>query len=117
MRTQDIQYPYNGSQAQGYLARPDSDSPVPGIIVIQEWWGLNDHIKDVSRRFADVGFVALAPDLYHGKVVKEPNDAQKAAMELDRERAAKEMAGAATYLKAQSYVMPKKIGIVGFCMG
>ena len=117
MRSQDVTFKSNGSEANGYFARPDSDQPGLGIVVIQEWWGLNDHIRDVTRRFAEQGFVALAPDLYHGKIVAEPNDAQKAAMELDRERASKDISGAAAYLKAQPYVVPKNIGIIGFCMG
>jgi carboxymethylenebutenolidase len=117
MRGQDIQFKSNSIDANGYLARPDQDDPGPGLVVIQEWWGLNEHIRNVTRRFADQGFVALAPDLYHGKVVAEPNDAQKAAMELDRGRALKEIMGAVAYLKAQPYVVPKRIGVVGFCMG
>jgi carboxymethylenebutenolidase len=117
MRTEMIDYPSNGSSASGFLARPDSDAPVPGIVVIQEWWGLNDHIKDVATRVAAAGFVALAPDLYHGVVTTEPDEARKEAMSLDRARAQKEIDGAASFLKAQPYVMPKQIGVVGFCMG
>jgi len=119
MRSQMVQFASNGSQAAGYLARPDSNEPAPGVVVIQEWWGLDDHIKDIANRFAESGFVALAPDLYHGKVVPitEPNEAQKALMALDRERAQKEINGAAAWLKAQSYVVPKRVGVVGFCMG
>ncbi|MCC7445917.1 MAG: dienelactone hydrolase family protein [Anaerolineae bacterium] len=117
MRTQNIQFPSNDQQGAGYLARPDSDEPKPGVVVIQEWWGLNAHIRDVTERFAKEGFVALAPDLYHGKVVAEPNDAQKAAMELDRSRAIQEIDGAVAYLEAQPYVSPKQIGVIGFCMG
>ncbi len=96
---------------------PGSDEPKPGVVVIQEWWGLNAHIKDITHRLAAQGYVALAPDLYHGAVVAEPDDARKAAMEMDRERAGKEIDAAVTYLKAQKYVIPKKIGVVGFCMG
>ncbi|MEP7287945.1 MAG: dienelactone hydrolase family protein [Chloroflexota bacterium] len=117
MRSEDIEFKSNGDQASGFLVRPDSDDPVPGVVVIQEWWGLNAHIRDVTTRVAAEGFVALAPDLYHGKVVAEPNDAQKASMELDRPRAMREIGGAAAYLKAQPYVAPKTIGIIGFCMG
>ncbi len=117
MRTQNVQFPSNGERGSGYLARPDLDEPKPGVIVIQEWWGLNAHIRDVTERIAQQGFVALAPDLYHGKTVAEPNDAQKAAMELDRARAMKEIDGAVAYLKAQPYISSKKIGVIGFCMG
>jgi carboxymethylenebutenolidase len=117
MRGQDINFPSNGTSAPGYLARPDTDDPRPGIVVIQEWWGLDAHIRDVAGRFAESGFVALAPDLYHGVVTPEPDEARKLAMSLDRARAIKEIGAAAAYLKAQSFVMPKKIGVVGFCMG
>ena len=72
IRTQTVEFPANGETGTGYLANPDGDGPFPGVIVVQEWWGLDDHIKDVAGRFAKEGFVALAPDLYHGKVTKEP---------------------------------------------
>ncbi len=117
MRGQNVQFSSNGSQAAGYLSRPESNSPKPDVVVIQEWWGVNQHIRDVTDRLAEAGFVALAPDLFHGKTVTEPNDAQKAAMELDRPRAMTEIDGAVAYLKSQPYVLPKKIGVIGFCMG
>lgn len=117
MREQNVEFGANGDMGTGYLVRPDSDAPAPGIVVIQEWWGLNAHIKSIAQRYAEQGFVALAPDLYHGKVVSEPNDAQKAAMEMDYPRAIKEIRGAVAYLKALDYVIPKKIGVTGFCMG
>jgi len=64
-----VSFPSNGTQGEGYLATPESGSG-PGVIVIQEWWGLNGHVKDVADRFAKAGFTALAPDLYHGTVAK-----------------------------------------------
>src|SRR5689334_12508025 len=117
MRTETIEFPVNGGSAPGYLVRPDSDDARPSIVVIQEWWGVNDHIKDVTQRVAQEGYVALAPDLYHGKTVTEPNDAQKAAMEMDRDRAIKEINAAGAYLIAQLYTSPKWVGVIGFCMG
>jgi carboxymethylenebutenolidase len=113
----DIHFPSNGHDAMGYLARPAGDGVHPGVVVIQEWWGLNDHMRDLTERFASAGYVALTPDLYHGRVVSEPDEARKEAMGLDRERAAKEIDGAVAYLRSQPYVSPKKIGVVGFCMG
>ena len=74
-----VQFPANGRQVSGYLARPGREN-APGVIVIQEWWGLVDHIKDVADRFAREGFVALAPDLYYGQQTEEPDDARKLAM-------------------------------------
>ncbi len=117
MRTSDVEFKVNGHTGNGYLARPDSDASAPAIVVIMEWWGLNEHIKDIARRYAAAGFVALAPDLYHGAIVMEPNEAYKKVMELDRPYAVKEIIGALEHLRAQEYVSPKKIGVVGYCMG
>ncbi|MEM7535121.1 MAG: dienelactone hydrolase family protein [Chloroflexota bacterium] len=114
-----VEYP-GGADDQaltGYLARPKSGDPAPIVIVIQEWWGLNEHIKDVTRRFADEGFVALAPDLYHGVVVSEPDEARKLVMALDMEAAVGEIQSAIDYLQGQDYVADAKAGVVGFCMG
>ena len=109
-----VEFASNGSTAPGYLARPASGSG-PGLVVIQEWWGLNDHIKDVTDRFAAAGYVALAPDLYHGTVVDEPDEAGKETMALDLGRAAKDLSGAVDLLQAESG--QDKIGVTGFCMG
>jgi carboxymethylenebutenolidase len=112
-----IEFAGNGDLVPGYLARPEGTGPFPGVIVIQEWWGLNHHIKDVAGRFAREGFVALAPDLYRGREAAEPDEARKLAMELDRPRAIKDIQGAVNYLIAQPFVEPKRAGVVGFCMG
>src|SRR5690606_33974359 len=100
-----------------YLARPGDGKPRPAVVVIQEWWGVDEHIKDVTRRFASEGFVALAPDLYHGKVTTEPDEARKLVMELDMQAAVGEIRAAIGFLLAQEYVAGEKVGIVGFCMG
>jgi len=76
VRTQSVEFPINGETGRGYLAVPDSSGPFPGVVVVQEWWGVDEHIKDVACRFATEGFAALAPDLYHGQVTKEPGEAQ-----------------------------------------
>lgn len=107
----------DGETLMGYLAKPAGDGPFPGVIVIQEWWGLNDHIKDVARRFANEGYVALAPDLYHGVVTTEPDEARKQVMALDMAEAVKEIQRGVDYLQAQSFVAGPKVGVVGFCMG
>ena len=103
----------------GYLAWPASaaDSPLPGVIVLQEWWGVNEHIKDVTRRFAAAGYVALAPDLYHGAVATEPDEARKLVMELDMPEAVAEIGQAIDFLLAQESVRGEKAGMVGFCLG
>lgn len=108
-----VSFPSNGADASGYLARPQTGTG-KGVIVIQEWWGLNDHIKDVADRFAAEGFVALAPDLYHGVVTSEPDEAGKLLMALDIDRAAKDLSGAIGHLKG---LTGGPVGTVGFCMG
>ncbi|MEW5987593.1 MAG: dienelactone hydrolase family protein [Chloroflexota bacterium] len=114
---QMVDFPSNGRTTPGYLARPDDDNLHPAVVVIQEWWGLVPHIKDVTERFARAGFVALAPDLYHGQAADEPDEARKLAMALDRIRAIQEIAAAAHYLTQLDNVRPKKVGAVGWCMG
>jgi carboxymethylenebutenolidase len=111
-----IRFPANGRTADGYLALPPSGRG-PGVIVIQEWWGLVDHIKDLADRFAREGFVALAPDLYHGEKTKSPDQAGKLLMALNIAETAKDLRGAATYLRSRPEVQPNKVAAVGFCMG
>jgi carboxymethylenebutenolidase len=115
MPSKMVEFPANGRTAAGYLSSPAQ--PGPGIIVIQEWWGLVDHIKDLADRFANEGFVALAPDLYHGDMTKSPDQAGKMLMALNIGEAAKDLSGAARYLLGQDLVQPKKIAALGFCMG
>ena len=113
-----VDYPGAGEEAlMGHLARPEGDEPRPAVVVIQEWWGLTDHIKDVTDRFAEAGYVALAPDLYHGAVATEPDEARKLVMELDMAAAVGEIQSAIDYLQTQDYVAGDQVGIVGFCMG
>jgi carboxymethylenebutenolidase len=99
------------------LARPDDDRQYPAVVVIQEWWGLVPHIKDVAERLTAEGYIALAPDLYYGQAADEPDEAQKLAMALDRDRAVVEIGAAARYLKDMPSVNPKRVGVVGWCMG
>lgn len=115
--TETVHFPTNGETMPGFLARPAGDGPFPGVIVVQEWWGLDDHIKDVARRFAREGFVALAPDLYRGKVTSEPNEAEKLMMALNMDQASRELVKAADYLASQPYTRGRGIGAIGFCMG
>lgn len=111
-----VTFPANGRTAEGYLALPPSGRG-PGVIVLQEWWGLVDHIKDLTERFAREGFVALAPDLYHGEKTKTPDQAGKLLMALNIAEAAKDLRGAAMYLRSRPEVQAKKVAAVGFCMG
>ena len=109
-----VKFPAKGSTTDGYLATPASGKG-PGVLVIQEWWGLVPHIKNVADRFAAEGFSALAPDLYHGKTASEPDGAGKLFMALNIAQAEKDLRGAAKFLAG--YSSTPKIGAVGFCMG
>ncbi len=111
-----VEFPINGTVNKGYLAVPESGSG-PGVIVLQEWWGLVPHIQDVCDRFAAEGFVALAPDLYHGQSTTSPDDAGKLMMALEIDRTEKDLAGAVCHLLAQGATSGPKVGVIGFCMG
>ncbi|MGZ5475087.1 MAG: dienelactone hydrolase family protein [Thermoanaerobaculia bacterium] len=89
----------------------------PAVVVIQEWWGLVPHIEDVVERFAKERFLAIAPDLYHGNTAKSPDEAQRMLMELDAERAEREIAAAGESLLGRPECTSKKYGVIGFCMG
>jgi carboxymethylenebutenolidase len=110
-----VEFASNGGQTSGYLAGPQAGGP--GVIVIQEWWGLVDHIKDVCDRLAGQGFVALAPDLYHGTKTKLPDEAGKLMMALRIDEAEKDLAGAIKFLRNHESVKSDKVGTIGFCMG
>jgi carboxymethylenebutenolidase len=110
-----VSYPSNGGTSEGYLAVPSSGSG-PAVVVIQEWWGLVPHIREVAERFAETGFVALAPDLFHGAQTTEPDEAGKLVMGLAMDQAARDMAGAADYLTGRAEAT-SGVGCVGFCMG
>jgi carboxymethylenebutenolidase len=102
-------------KAQGYLSQSAGSGQFPGVIVIQEWWGVDDHIRSVADRFAEAGFVALAVDLYHGQTTSEPDEARKLVMALDFSRVLKEMIAAVNYLCGRIEV--DGVGVIGFCLG
>jgi len=106
----------SGAATSGELALPEGDGKAPALVLVQEWWGVNDHIRSLVDRFAKAGFVTLAPDLYHGTVTKSAEEAAKLMEALDGARAMDDLAGAAKYLAAH----PRsngRLGVVGFCMG
>ena len=116
-----ITFPANGGTCPGYLAVAGEPAAAGrdgvrnvGMVVIQEWWGVNEHIKDIVERFAAQGYHALAPDLYHGVIATEPDEAGKMLMALNIEQAAADMRGAVAHLRE---LTGKPVGIVGFCMG
>ena len=113
---QIVEFPVNGHVGRGYLAVPESGAG-PGVLVIQEWWGLVPHIEQVCDRFAEAGFVALAPDLFDGTTTTEPDEAGKLMMALNLDRAALELRGGIDHLRSLPAVTSDGVGVVGFCMG
>lgn len=113
-----VEFQSNGSTASGYLVRPDGGSG-PGIIVVQEWWGLDPSLKVMADRLAEGGFVALAPDLYHGELAAhdEMDKAAHLMNSLPADRAARDMSGAVDFLAGHEAVTGDGIGVIGFCMG
>ncbi len=106
----------SGQKCQGDLVVPEGEGKTPGVVLIQEWWGVNDHIRDVAARLAKEGFRVLAPDLYHGKTTKDPGEAAKMMGALDWKQALDEIAGAAEHLRAHES-SNGKVAVMGFCMG
>jgi carboxymethylenebutenolidase len=115
--TASIRFPAGDSAASGFLAWSEEVAGQPGLIVLQEFWGLNDHIKDVTQRLAAEGFVALAPDMYDGKVTTDPTEARQLLMAMDQAAALQRLHGAVEYLRGSANVLKEKIGVIGFCMG
>jgi len=113
---QNTTFPSNGASAHGYLAVPPSGRG-PGLVVIQEWWGLTSHIKDVADRFAAEGFVTLAPDLFGGTTTHDADEAGRLMGELPVEQAARDLGGATDFLLGHEAVTSSTVGAVGFCMG
>ncbi len=113
---QNVEFPSNGGNAHGYLALPEAGSG-PGVVVIQEWWGLTSHIADITDRFARAGFVALAPDLYGGATTHDASEAGEMMSKLPVERATRDLAGAIDFLLGRDEVLGGSVGVVGFCMG
>jgi carboxymethylenebutenolidase len=113
-----ISYRSNGGTSEGYLAVPPAAAreQLPGVVVIQEYWGLVGHITSVADRVAAAGFTALAPDLYHGQTAREPDEAQKLQTGLAMDQAAKDIAGAAACLAGRRDGSGA-VGAVGFCLG
>ena len=113
-----VTFASNGNEASGYLALPDGGTG-SGVIVVQEWWGLDSGIKEMADRLAAAGFVALAPDLYHGELAghTEMDKAGELMTSLPMDRAARDMGGAVDYLAESDATTSDKVGVMGFCMG
>lgn len=119
VRTSKVALPVNGNGAYAYVAQPDDDAQHPGLVLIQEWWGIEPHIVDLAHTLAEAGFVVAVPDLFHGKVATEPTDAERMYMMVasNIEQAVKEIIGALNTVKQMPNVEPKKLGLIGFCLG
>ncbi|MDH6709686.1 carboxymethylenebutenolidase [Kitasatospora sp. MAA19] len=113
---QNITFPSNGRTAHGYLARPPQGVG-PGLVVVQEWWGLTSHIATMADRFAAEGFTVLAPDLFGGATTHDSAEAARLSRELPVERAVEDLSGAVDHLLALDGVVGDAVGVVGFCMG
>ena len=114
---QAVTWKSGDEQAAGLLVTPEGRGPFPAAIVIQEWWGLNDWVKDQARALAKEGYAALAVDLYRGKVATQQEDAHQLMMGLSPDRALRDLRGAFAYLQSRSDVRKDRIGSVGWCMG
>jgi carboxymethylenebutenolidase len=112
----DVEFEANGGTASGYLAVPESGRG-PGVVVLQEWWGVDAYIRGYCDRFAAEGFLALAPDLYHGETTDQPDEAQQKMMALSMDEAEKEMRGAVDYVAQHEGFEGDGVGAVGFCLG
>ena len=112
----DVEFQSNGSSAPGYLATPASGRGIP-VIVLQEWWGVEDSIRRVCDAFAGEGFVALAPDLFRGETTTEPDEGEKLMMAMSMDRAERDMRGAVDYLAQHEASEGRGVGSVGFCLG
>jgi carboxymethylenebutenolidase len=105
-----------GSNVQGELAEPTGTGKLPGVVIVQEWWGVNDHVRSLAERLAEAGFFVVAPDLYDGKVTKDADEAARWMGELDTFAAVDKIAGAAAFLREHPRASGK-VGVMGFCLG
>lgn len=116
-KTQTVEFPSGKETITGFLALPDKPGQHPALVVIQEWWGLNDWVKEQTEKLAALGYVALAVDLYRGKTAADAAEAHELMRGLPQDRAIRDMLAAYTYLGTRKDVKPDKIGSIGWCMG
>lgn len=119
VRTSQVDLHVNGKGAVAYIAQPDDDQQHPGVVLIQEWWGIEPHVQGLAQKLAADGFIVAVPDLYNGKIATEPNDAMRMIM-LIRDNvdiASQKIMSALDALKSYPNVQPKKLGLMGFCIG
>jgi carboxymethylenebutenolidase len=114
---ESVTFPSGSEKAMGLLVTPPGKGPFPAVIVIQEWWGLDDWVKDQARALAREGYVALAVDLYRGKVTKSPDEAHQLMNGLPPDRAMRDLKAAFAHLQGRADVKKERIGVIGWCMG
>jgi carboxymethylenebutenolidase len=117
VKTETVSYKSGDETVSGFLALPDGGGKHPALVVIHEWWGLNDQVKGETQKFAGQGYVALAVDLYRGKVATTPDEAHELMRGEPDDRGIRDLEAAFAYLAARSDVRADKIGSVGWCMG
>ena len=117
VKTETVSYPSGGETVSAFLAVPDSAGPHAALVVIHEWWGLNDWVKEQAQKFAEQGYVALAPDLYRGKVASDPGLAHELSRGLSQDQGVRDLKAAFDFLASRPDVRHDGIGSVGWCMG
>ena len=113
-QTQRVTFPSSVGEASGVLVTPAGGAKAPAVVVLQEWWGVNDQIQAIAARYAEAGFLAIVPDLYHGKIAKDADEAGAMMKALDFGKAVQEIAGAVAFVRERS---TGKIAVTGYCMG
>src|SRR5258708_24789714 len=114
---QTVSYKSGEEQVSGFLALPEGKGPFPAVVAIQEWWGLNDWVKDQARAMANQGYVALAVDLYRGKVAAQQEEAHQLMMGAPPDRILRDLKAALAFLRARPDVKKERVGSIGWCMG
>ena len=114
--TERVKIPSSTGELSGVLVVPAGDAKAPGVVVLQEWWGINEQIQAVAQRWADAGFLAIVPDLYHGQLAKTSEEAGRLMKALDFGKAVQEIAAAVAFLRAHPQ-STGKIAVTGYCMG
>ena len=114
---ENVRYVSGSETVEGFLARPEGAGPFPGVVVIHEWWGLNDQVKGMAAKLAENGYVALAIDLYRGRVAAEREEAHELSRGLPEDRAIRDLKAAVAYLRSRHDVRGDRIGSIGWCMG
>lgn len=116
-KTSTVSLKSGAEEVRAFLAEPEGSGPFPAMVVIHEWWGLNERIKEVAKEFASKGYVALAVDLYRGKATSNPDEAHELYRGLPKDRAVRDLKAAVAYLQGRPNVKKDKIGSIGWCMG